>query len=61
MALRDVLDYRAPRGPLGWLAERLFLSAYMRRFLLTRMRELNALAESDAWARFAPPAPYNER
>lgn len=54
--LRDVFDYRAPLGPLGWLAERLFLSAYMRRFLLTRMRELKALAESDAWARFVPPA-----
>lgn len=46
--LRDVFDYRAPLGPLGWLAERLFLSAYMRRFLLTRMRELKALAESNA-------------
>lgn len=54
--LRDVFDYRAPFGPLGWLAERLFLSAYMERFLLTRLRELKALAESDAWAEFLPPA-----
>jgi ligand-binding SRPBCC domain-containing protein len=54
--LRDVFDYRAPLGPLGWLAERLFLSAYMRRFLLIRMRELKVLAESDAWTRFVPPA-----
>jgi ligand-binding SRPBCC domain-containing protein len=54
--LRDVFDYRAPLGPLGWLAERLFLSAYMRRFLLIRMRELKVLAESDAWSRFVPPA-----
>jgi len=53
--LRDVFDYRAPLGPLGWLAERLFLSAYMRRFLLTRMHELKVLAESDAWAKFVPP------
>ena len=52
--LRDVFDYRAPLGPLGWLAERLFLSAYMRRFLLTRMRELKAFAESDAWVKFVP-------
>lgn len=50
--LRDVFDYRAPLGPLGWLAERLFLTAYMRRFLVTRMRELKALAESDAWTSF---------
>lgn len=54
--MRDVFDYRAPLGPLGWLAERLFLSAYMRRFLLRRMRALKALAESDAWVRFVPPA-----
>src|SRR5215831_14295506 len=54
--LHDVFDYRAPLGPLGWLSERLFLSAYMRRLLLTRMRELKALAESDAWARFVPAA-----
>ena|SRR5215467_1173489 len=54
--LRDVFDYRAPLGPLGWLAERLFLSAYMRRFLLIRMRALKALAESDGWARFVPLA-----
>ena len=54
--LRDVFDYRAPLGPLGWLAERLFLSAYMRRFLLLRMRELKVLAESDGWVRFLPPA-----
>ena len=53
--LRDVFDYRAPLGPLGWLAERLFLTAYMRRFLLTRMRELKVLAESDDWAKFVPP------
>jgi len=53
--MRDVFDYRAPLGPLGWLAERLFLTAYMRRFLLTRLRELKALAESDDWARFVPP------
>ena len=54
--LRDVFDYHAPLGPLGWLAERLFLSAYMRRFLQTRMEELKALAESDEWSRFLPPA-----
>jgi ligand-binding SRPBCC domain-containing protein len=55
--LRDVFDYRAPLGPLGSIAERLFLSAYMRRFLLTRMRELKVLAESDAWTKFLPATP----
>ena len=52
--LRDVFDYRAPLGPLGWLAERLFLSAYMRRFLLARLHELKALAESERWRELIP-------
>ncbi len=43
--MRDVFDYTAPLGPLGWLAERLFLTRYMRRFLEARNRELKALAE----------------
>lgn len=54
--MRDVLDFAAPLGPLGWLAERLFLTAYLRRFLQARNRELKAVAESDdEWARYIPP------
>src|SRR6185437_9192306 len=52
--MRDVFEYRAPLGPLGSVAERLFLTAYMRRFLSARMRELKALAESEAWIGFVP-------
>ena len=54
--LRDVFEYRAPLGPLGALAERLFLSVYMRRFLSARLDSLKAIAESDRWSRFVPPA-----
>jgi ligand-binding SRPBCC domain-containing protein len=43
---REVFDYEAPLGPLGWLAERLFLTRYMRRFLESRSREVKAVAES---------------
>lgn len=53
--MRDVFDYRAPLGPLGSLAGRLFLTRYMRRFLLTRLHTLKALAESDAWRELLPP------
>ena len=54
--MRDVLDYAAPLGPLGRLAERLFLTAYLRRFLTARNRALKAVAESDAeWRRFVVP------
>jgi ligand-binding SRPBCC domain-containing protein len=50
--MRDVLAFSAPLGPLGWLAERLFLSAYMRRFLESRNRVLKSVAESDEWTRY---------
>ena len=40
----DVLDYAAPWGPLGRLAERLFLRQ--------RAQVLKRLAESDDWRRF---------
>jgi len=54
--MRDRFEYAAPLGPLGRLAERLFLTAYLRRFLEGRNRELKAVAESDAeWAKFVPP------
>ena len=55
--MRDVFEYSAPFGPLGWLAERLFLSAYMRRFLEKRNRELKAVAESGEWTQFVTPSP----
>jgi len=50
--VREVFDYQAPFGLLGRIAERLFLTAYMRRFLLARGRALKVLAESSAWRRF---------
>ena len=50
--MRDVFDYSAPFGPLGWLAERLFLTWYMRRFLAERNRQIRAAAESDRWIRY---------
>jgi ligand-binding SRPBCC domain-containing protein len=55
--VRDVFDYNAPFGLLGSAAERLFLTAYMRRFLLVRLESLRDLAESDAWRQFvlSPP------
>jgi ligand-binding SRPBCC domain-containing protein len=48
----DVVDYAAPGGPLGWLAERLFLTAYLTRFLQRRAQVLKRLAESEEWRRF---------
>ena len=44
--MRDVFDYTAPLGPLGVLADRAFLTAYVRQFLTDRNRVLLSLAES---------------
>ncbi len=46
--MRDTLRIEAPFGPLGWIAERLFLRAYMTRFLKERNAFLKAKAESPA-------------
>ena len=52
--MRDVFDFQAPLGILGRIAERAFLTSYMRRFLETRNRELKSVAESDAWTEYLP-------
>jgi ligand-binding SRPBCC domain-containing protein len=53
--MRDIFEYAAPVGLLGRIAERLFLTAYMRRFLEVRNRELKAVAESAEWSKFVSP------
>jgi ligand-binding SRPBCC domain-containing protein len=50
--MRDLFNYRAPFGPAGWLAERLFMTRYLRRFLATRCRIIRQVAESEEWRRF---------
>ncbi|MFN0099025.1 MAG: SRPBCC family protein [Gemmatimonadaceae bacterium] len=52
--MRDVFDYTAPLGPLGVVAERLFLTRYMRRFLWTRAQVIKKVAESEEWRRYVP-------
>src|SRR5687767_5543655 len=43
----DVFAYRAPLGPLGWLAERLFLTRYLRLLLTARAAYLKVHAEHE--------------
>lgn len=52
--MTDIFTFQAPLGPLGWLAERLFLTAYMRRFLEERNRVVKEVAESEEWRRYLP-------
>jgi ligand-binding SRPBCC domain-containing protein len=51
----DRFDYRSPLGPLGALADRLFLEGYMRRFLTDRARIVKETAEGEAWRQFLSP------
>jgi ligand-binding SRPBCC domain-containing protein len=53
--MTEVFDYHAPLGPLGRIAERLFLTAYMRRFLDARNAVIKRVAESDEWRQYLPP------
>ena len=50
--MMDRFVYKAPLGPLGVLAQRLFLTEYMRRFLEDRALLLKSAAESDEWRRY---------
>jgi ligand-binding SRPBCC domain-containing protein len=44
----DRFWFRAPFGPLGWMAERLVLTRYMTGLLVTRNRYLKRVAEAGA-------------
>jgi len=43
----DILRFAAPLGPLGYVAERLFLASHLRHFLVERGKVLKRLAEND--------------
>lgn len=47
--MRDIFTFKAPLGILGRLAERLFLSAYMKNFLISKNKILKRVAESEEW------------
>lgn len=52
--VRDVFDFASPLGVLGTIANRLFVTHHMRKFLAERMAGIRALAESHAWRQFVP-------
>jgi ligand-binding SRPBCC domain-containing protein len=43
--MRDELRFAAPLGPLGWVAEKVVLSGYLRRFLVERNQVICETAE----------------
>lgn len=52
--MRDVLEFAAPLGVLGAIAERLVLRKYLRAFLAERNGIIKQVAESDQWQRYLP-------
>ena len=50
--MKDVFTFQAPLGILGRLAENLFLTNYMTKFLQKRNQTLKDLAESDSWRKY---------
>ena len=52
--MRDVFDFQSPFGILGGVADRLFLIAYMRRFLLIRNALIKRVAETEDWRHYLP-------
>ena len=47
--MKDSFDFRAPLGLIGRLAEKAFLTRYMKHFLTLRACALKEMAESDQW------------
>jgi ligand-binding SRPBCC domain-containing protein len=53
--VRERFDFASPLGLLGRVADAGVLARYFRRFLDTRNRELQRLAESEEWRAFVSP------
>ena len=52
--MKDEFHFSAPLGPLGRIAEWIFLTRYMASFLRSRNQALKELAESQDWKRYLP-------
>lgn len=54
--MTDTCRFAAPLGPIGWVAERLVLGHYLRRFLAERGQVIKRVAESEEWRSYLPAA-----
>lgn len=50
--MRDDLALASPLGPLGRVADALFVGPHLRRYLADRAEHIRRVAESDEWRRF---------
>lgn len=51
-SMRDVFHFESPLGPLGSLANYLFLTNYMRNFLMVRNQVIKEVAESGQYQQY---------
>lgn len=58
--IRETFDYAAPLGPLGRIAESVFLTRYMTAFLDERARVIKEVAENEEWRKYVPDADAGE-
>ena len=47
--MTDIFDYKSPLGPLGSIADNLFLKRYMTKLLTERNRIVKEFAETENW------------
>jgi ligand-binding SRPBCC domain-containing protein len=52
--MRDVFTFAAPFGPVGRMAEAVYLEHYMQRLLAERNAAIKRIAESEDWRRYLP-------
>jgi hypothetical protein len=50
--MTDLFDFSSPFGPLGWVANSLFVTSHMRKLLFERNRLVKIVAESGGAERF---------
>lgn len=50
--MKDRFEFTSPWGLLGQIADRVFLTGYMRRFLIERNQILKSVAESEEWKKY---------
>jgi ligand-binding SRPBCC domain-containing protein len=58
--MTDLFTYEAPFGVLGALAERLFLTRHMKKFLLQRNETIKRAAEGGDWKKYLDGQPLAE-
>lgn len=52
--MKDVFNFTSPLGPLGRVAEMLFLESYMHRFIVERNDVIKNTAEGQDWKLYLP-------